>query len=134
MEGVQGTERKGGLGHGDHPPLRGLGQDSHRPRGQREDQERRFTPKCFLREGKEFSQGPVVQQDQNQGKGNSHGFGQESQEKKPQAGAHPSSLSPGPRGVGQINHKACQEKEAAEDVLSFGNPSHRFHMDRVEPE
>ena len=77
-------------------------------------------------------QWPVIEQQQHKGECHCHGFGRksESEEEQHKTVAPPSRFF----GVKDIRPEGEHPKEAAEQILPFGNPGHGFHVQRVQGE
>ena len=96
--------------------------------------------------GRRPAQRPIIQQQQDQGEGDEHGFGHQSQGKQPEGGpviipaaaVRPVSLPAqpgfGPLEPHPIGHERQEHEESAQDILAFRNPGNGLDMQRVQRE
>jgi len=106
--------------------------DDH-ARRRREEEERYLLLEEFLpRGGREPVEGPVIQEEEDEGKGNHHLFGHEPQGKD--ANGCGVGRSRSFTGVSPVGDESQEEETGREDILPFRSPGDGFHMEGVEGE
>jgi len=80
----------------------------------------------------ETAQGPVVQQQKQKRKGHEHGLGEKAQGKEDED--RKSLEQTRAAGIPDIEPQGPEHEKGAEDILSFGHPGHRFHVQGMKGE